>query len=93
MCEIAPKRNPSDERSYIFEYTCESVFSNRVALRAKLDPSKFAIPTSHLQNDLTRDRKDLLPGVSIAFCHAAAVFYTFSGGYAPVRTILGLARP
>jgi hypothetical protein len=48
---------------------------------------------SHLQNDLARDRKDLLPGVSIAFCHAVGVFYTFLGGYAPVRTILGLARP
>jgi len=93
LCEIVPKRNPSGERSYIFEYTCESVFGNRVAFRAKLDPSKFAILMSHLQNDLARDRKDLLPGVSIAFCHAVGVFYTFLGGYAPVRTILGLARP
>ena len=42
-CEIAPKRDPSGERFYLFEYTCESVFDNRVAFRAKLDPSKFAI--------------------------------------------------
>jgi hypothetical protein len=42
-CEIAPKRDPSGERSYVFECTCESVFGNRVAFRAKLDPSKFAI--------------------------------------------------
>jgi len=42
-CEIAPKCDPSGERSYVFEYTCESVFGNRVAFRAKLDPSKFAI--------------------------------------------------
>jgi hypothetical protein len=42
-CEIAPKRDPSGERYYVFEYKCESVFGNRVEFRAKLDPGKFAI--------------------------------------------------
>jgi hypothetical protein len=42
-CEIVPKRGPSGKRTYVFECTCESVFGNRVAFRAKLDPRKFAI--------------------------------------------------